>query len=239
MRSLLLATSAGTSVFSDQTRHRWELADEKIRRIGGDHAPLASGMLLRQTRRQEAFRREGLHIALMPANRQEQVAPPQDAPTSPVGLAANTAPIGAGSCTAYAGGASGIACAGARSCTACVGGGWGSTYAAAAIPEQRGRRERRPPQPLQNGNWTNSQLQGALRAHDQGFSVNGAATLFDIPMSSFCAHFIGMVLSRKRGAAPVLSPAEKDQLVQYVIGMQNLGFPLTISQLKFKVAIIT
>jgi hypothetical protein len=37
----------------------------------------------------------------------------------------------------------------------------------------------------------------------------------------------------------MLSPAEEDQLVQYVIGMQNLGFPLTIFQLKFKVATIT
>jgi hypothetical protein len=69
--------------------------------------------------------------------------------------------------------------------------------------------------------------------------VNGAATLFDIPRSSFRAHLIGTVLSRKRGSAPMLSPAEEDQLVQYVIGMQNLGFPLTISPLKFKVAIIT
>jgi hypothetical protein len=49
----------------------------------------------------------------------------------------------------------------------------------------------------------------------------------------------GTILSRKRGAAPVLADAEEQQLVQYLISMQNLGFPLTISQLKLKVAMIT
>jgi hypothetical protein len=42
----------------------------------------------------------------------------------------------------------------------------------------------------------------------------------------------GTILSRKRGAAPVLADAEEQQLVQYLISMQNLGFPLTISQLR-------
>jgi hypothetical protein len=190
-------------------------------------------MLLRQTQRQEAFWREGLRMAGMPANRQEQMALPQHAPIGWVGLAADTALVGAGSCTACVGGASGTACAGAGSYTARAGGGWGSTYVAAAILEQRGHRGRRHPQPLQNGNWTNAQLEGALCAHDQGFSVNGAATLFDIPRSSFRVHLTGTILSRKRGVG------KEDQLVQYVTGMQNLGFPLTISPLKFKVAIIT
>jgi hypothetical protein len=52
-----------------------------------------------------------------------------------------------------------------------------------------------------NGNWTNSQLEGALCAHEQGCSVNGAAALFEIPRISFLAHLTGTVLSRKRGAA--------------------------------------
>jgi hypothetical protein len=93
--------------------------------------------------------------------------------------------------------------------------------------------------PKQNGNWTDSQLEGALLAYEQGCSVNGATTLFDIPRTSFRAHLSGTVLSRKRGAAPVLTELEEQQLVTYLIDMQNLGFPLSIFQLKLKVAFIT
>jgi hypothetical protein len=93
--------------------------------------------------------------------------------------------------------------------------------------------------PKQNGNWTDSQLEGALLAYEHGCSVNGAATLFDIPRTSFRAHLSGTVLSRKRDAAPVLIEVEEQQLVTYLIDMQNLGFLLSISQLKLKVAFIT
>jgi hypothetical protein len=46
-------------------------------------------------------------------------------------------------------------------------------------------------------------------------------------------------LSRKRGAAPILTEAEEQQLVQYIIAIQDLGFLLSISQVKLKVAMIT
>jgi hypothetical protein len=44
---------------------------------------------------------------------------------------------------------------------------------------------------------------------------------------------------RKRGKAPKLIVDEEQQLVDYIIQMQGLGFPLSLSQLKFKVALIT
>jgi hypothetical protein len=69
--------------------------------------------------------------------------------------------------------------------------------------------------------------------------VNGAATLYDIPRTTFRAHLTGTVLLRKRGATPVLTAAEEEQLVLYVIAIQNLGFPLFISQLKLKVVTMT
>ena len=47
------------------------------------------------------------------------------------------------------------------------------------------------------------------------------------------------MLSRKRGATSMLTEPKEHQLVQYVIAMQNLGFPLTIYQLKLKVTIFT
>ena len=119
------------------------------------------------------------------------------------------------------------------------GGGHGPSGEAHAEDENlHGKGRRRVQLPL-NGNWTNAQLHAALAAHERGMSMNGAATAFNIPRSSLRAHLTGTVLSRKRGAAPVLTPNEEQQLVDYVIGMQDLGFPVTILQLKLKVALIT
>jgi hypothetical protein len=63
--------------------------------------------------------------------------------------------------------------------------------------------------------------------------------MYDIPMISFCAHLARIVLSHKKGAAAVLTEAEEQQLVQYIIAMQDLDFPLCISQLKMKVVMMT
>jgi hypothetical protein len=70
---------------------------------------------------------------------------------------------------------------------------------------RRGGRGRHRPLPRRNGNWTNGQLQVAFRAHEQGCSVSAAASLYDIPRTSFCAHLARIVLSRRRGAAKVLT----------------------------------
>ena len=90
-----------------------------------------------------------------------------------------------------------------------------------------------------NGAWSTAQLQRAKAAHERGMSLHAAATTFEIPKSSLRSHIVGKVLSRKRGAATVLSPAEEQQLVDYILAMQDLGFPVSISQLKLKVAFIT
>jgi hypothetical protein len=71
-----------------------------------------------------------------------------------------------------------------------------------------------------------------LSAHKCGYFVNEAALLFGIPMTSFRAHLVGTLLSRKRGAILVPTQAEEQQLVEYIIAMQDLGFPLNILQLK-------
>jgi hypothetical protein len=49
--------------------------------------------------------------------------------------------------------------------------------------------------------------------------MSGAAVLYDIPKTSFRAHLARTMLSRIRGAAPVLTEAEEQELVQYVIAM--------------------
>jgi hypothetical protein len=78
-----------------------------------------------------------------------------------------------------------------------------------------------------------------MAPHERGCSVSGAVALYDIPRTSFRAHLSGTVLSRKRGTALVLIEAEELELVQYVLAIQELGFPLTLLQLKLKVSLLT
>jgi len=49
----------------------------------------------------------------------------------------------------------------------------------------------------------------------------------------------GTTLERRRGKQGVLTDAEEEELVQYLLQMQNLGFPLTIGQLREKVGCLT
>jgi hypothetical protein len=89
----------------------------------------------------------------------------------------------------------------------------GSASCASAEPAVRRGRHRNQAPPSRNGLWTNAQLQAVLAAHERGYSVSGAAALYDIPRTSFRAHLVGIVLSHKRGTAPVLTEAKEQQLV--------------------------
>jgi len=46
-------------------------------------------------------------------------------------------------------------------------------------------------------------------------------------------------MHRRRGKLGVLSHVEEHKLVEYLLKMQNLGFPLSIGQLREKVGILT
>jgi hypothetical protein len=105
-------------------------------------------------------------------------------------------------------------------CMGCMGsclggsvGARGSASCASAEPAVRRGRHRNQAPPSRNGLWTNAQLQAVLAAHERGYSVSGAAALYDIPRTSFRAHLVGIVLSHKRGTAPVLTEAKEQQLV--------------------------
>lgn len=64
------------------------------------------------------------------------------------------------------------------------------------------------------------------------------ASHFDIPRSTLCSHVIGVTRDRKRGQALVLTTEEEQQLVDYIIQIQELGFLLSLSQLKLKMELI-
>jgi hypothetical protein len=47
---------------------------------------------------------------------------------------------------------------------------------------------------------------------------------------------MGLTFSRKRGRNPVLNSVEEENIVQYIMGMENYGHPISITLLKLKVA---
>ena len=74
---------------------------------------------------------------------------------------------------------------------------------------------------------------------DHGMKVKAAARAFDIPASSLRDHLYGKTTSRQRGNLPTLKPDEEKKLVDYIFKMQDLGHPLTLAELRLKVALAT
>jgi hypothetical protein len=187
----------GTSLFSERMRRRWELQDQEICAQGDDHTAYATRLQGRRTRREEVVEGGGLlrgggpaHVQLQPAARQ--------APSATAGRPATGQAPGAAA-GRLAGTVAGQVAGQAA----------GRTPGQGPAPAARRSSCMHNSAPKQNGNWTDSQLEGALLAYEQRCSVNGAAALFDIPRTSFCTHLSGTVLSRKRGAAPVLTELEE------------------------------
>lgn len=90
-----------------------------------------------------------------------------------------------------------------------------------------------------NGNWTSQQLRSAIADVDDGDTIRSAARDHGIPCSSLRGHVYGTTMQRRRGRKGVLTDAEEEKLVQYLLRMQELGFPLTLGQLREKVGILT
>ena len=59
---------------------------------------------------------------------------------------------------------------------------------------------------------------------------------FGIPPTSLRDHIYGHSLGRKRGRLGVLCKSEEAQLVEYILKMQNLGWPMIIGLVRLKVA---
>jgi hypothetical protein len=211
---------ASTSLFSDRTRHRWVLGDRWVVGEEEEVAPGGGATPVPAAAAQRRGRREGL-----------QSGRPRRHSTAH-GLRSGIDAAGTSPYLQRREGHRG------HSRGAGMPSAGGASIPTAAAPLRRPRGRQQPAVP-KTRNWTNGQLQAALIAHERGCSVSGATALYNIPRTSFRAHLAGIVLSRKRSAATVLSKVEEEQLVQYVIAIQDLGFPLTILQLKLKVAMMT
>jgi len=97
----------------------------------------------------------------------------------------------------------------------------------------------RIPRRRKNGNWSDQQLKSALVDFDDGVLIRQAARDNGIPASSLRGHIYGTIMQRRRGKLGMLTDAEEQELVEYLLKMQNLGFPLTIGQLREQVGILT
>lgn len=83
----------------------------------------------------------------------------------------------------------------------------------------------------------------AMQAVDAGSPIWTMARYFDMPASSLRDHIYGRSTGRKYGRQRVLSVQEEsdlvqeeNDLVQYLLKMQDLRYPLTMGDLRLKVA---
>jgi hypothetical protein len=81
-----------------------------------------------------------------------------------------------------------------------------------------------------------SALEAALEAVDAGESIRSASRLFGIPATSLRDHMYGRTVGRKRGRQGFFTAPEEAELVQYILKMQDLGWPMTIRLVRLKVA---
>ena len=88
------------------------------------------------------------------------------------------------------------------------------------------------------GQWSDATLKAAISVVEAGGNIKTTARYFDIPPSSLADHVYGKTLSRKKGPPIVLSEEEERALKAYMIKMQEIGHPLSMQQLRLKVATI-
>ena len=84
--------------------------------------------------------------------------------------------------------------------------------------------------------WTKVQHSAAIRDVERGATIRIAARVHQILALSLRDHLYGTITKTKQGRQGMLSQAEETSFKQYLLQMQDLGYPLTIGQLRLKVA---
>ena len=79
-------------------------------------------------------------------------------------------------------------------------------------------------------------MQAAVLAVERGAKVRAGARHFDILASTLADHVNGRILKRKKGPPTVLTQSEETALEEYILKMQEYGYPLSMDQLRLKVA---
>ena len=79
-------------------------------------------------------------------------------------------------------------------------------------------------------------MAAAMAAVERGGKIRAVARNFDIPASTLADHVNGRILQRKKGPPTVLTQSEETALEQYILKMQEYAYPLSMDQLRLKVA---
>lgn len=103
------------------------------------------------------------------------------------------------------------------------------------LPTKKSRFERESSK-KRVGTWTDKQMSAAKAALERGEPIRTVAGHFDIPQSTLADHVHGRILKRKNGLPTVLNEVEEKALEEYIINIRNCGYPLTMDDLKYKVA---
>ena len=74
---------------------------------------------------------------------------------------------------------------------------------------------------------------------DWGVKLKTMSRIFLVPATLLRDHLYSKTLSRQRSKASVLKANEEKKLVDYIFQMQDLGHPLTVAELRLKVALAT
>ena len=89
------------------------------------------------------------------------------------------------------------------------------------------------------GMWSNEQLAATVAAVDAGCQIASAAKAIGIPTTSLRDHLYGKTMKRKKGRQGVLTVEEETTLVKWMLEMQDHAHPISILELRRKVAEIT
>ena len=70
---------------------------------------------------------------------------------------------------------------------------------------------------------------------DEGMNIKKASDTYGIPYSTFHEWCYGLRKSQQRGCLGILSVAEEEEIVYYIVRMCMMGYGLTPTTLKIKV----
>ena len=107
----------------------------------------------------------------------------------------------------------------------------------------------RPPSPLQRiqrpqnlrgkntkAKWSDEDLKLAIGVLDSRYSMREVCEAFSIPRTSLRNHYNEKVTSRKMEPPSILTKEDEDKLVFYMVEMAKLAHPLSVTDVKLKVA---
>ena len=102
-------------------------------------------------------------------------------------------------------------------------------------PPQTSQRRQQSHKDKTKAKWSDNDMKDSIVAVDSGYSLKEILQAFSIPRSLIRDHYEGGVKGRKMDPKTVLNN-EEDTLVKYMMEMIRLAHPLSVEDLKMKVA---